>query len=394
MSSYFKGTFGVMSDNHLRDSQWGLSSRSSAFFNSVMGGIDIAFKRGVRTIINGGDIAQSNRPGPDTVLQIIKLNRRLRDLGMCMLIVSGNHDATPRSHWLEVVVGDVEANKREALGIIYLSNTRYQVPDGPLVLGISPIEQNSGKAGFLLNAMGAEPADVLLWHGPVQEFQGIKNENNLSIAEIPVDKFRCVVIGDTHRHMVLFQPDHPSIPVISPGSTEVHTIDEIEDCPDKFITFVTLGQGVYSIDKEKLPSSPCRVFKILGPDDIDDNIVKLREHADNCPDNSIILVRHVPDVRDDKIRTLVMTACAAASVRGVCVRIAVIPMRKDDPSYSVEVGDAEVMPDILDFLKHTEHANPVVNQIRRGMLTPGVQWEAALDTLLEDVIAGKSSSVA
>lgn len=217
-----------IADTHLRLRQYGNPKRGEDFMNSMLSAIKTAADEGCKYILAAGDILDSTSPGPIVCIQQLDaVNALLVQNGMLMLVTSGNHDKTYPS-WCSRFTE--ESLKREC-GIAVIDNTTYQIPDGPLVVGMPFMSDSDMRR--MLQEDSIPSGDILMWHGAIAEFTGYVDEGAITMEEL-TSKRRWKLIAMGHLHIHSWN-DMNGVTVAYPGSTECR--DRSEDFDKKFIMY-------------------------------------------------------------------------------------------------------------------------------------------------------------
>lgn len=252
--------FLACADVHLRDSQYGRTSRSQDFLNAFSAVIDQAVNQEVDFIVCAGDLLNSTRPSPQLLRELRKFEERLQELKLPCYVVAGNHDLT-RPYWTEAF----KDNDLEDFGFVILDDVRLELV-GTSIVGIPFCSREA----FLTGQEFLKPVDVLIWHGSIREFCGFPSPNSLSLRDLDPSKFRVMVVGDIH---VTRQERLGDSLVISPGSTEL--CDTGEDAK-KTVTIVTLEPGD-DATYEVIPLDTRKVlrFRLLTEEDVEKALAEI-----------------------------------------------------------------------------------------------------------------------
>ncbi len=223
-----------LSDTHVGFRQYGLERREADFRRAFKDAINCALDSGAQLIIHSGDIIHNNRPSADTIACLQEIHDQLCAVGCDMLVISGNHDFSD-PHWLSVV-----NPTNEGPGIKLLDSLLYTHASGLKVYGVPwmPKEQ------FLAVKAGIPWADIILWHGAIQEIIGFPSASALTLDELPLEKCLLWAAGDIHVNKVL---EHKGTLVGYPGSTESNSESE----PDvKVIKLIEWEKGSLKITRD------------------------------------------------------------------------------------------------------------------------------------------------
>lgn len=250
-------------DNHLRAAQYTRTSRGADFLSALEQVVDKAVEHKIHAILNSGDLLDTTRPTAETIRGLNRLNARLAELGIPMYTISGNHDFT-HPHWTEVL--DLGFPDR---GIICVDHRRFTI--GHLTIQAYPYMP---KETLLETLETTEPADILMWHGAVQEFSGVKlGDKALAVSEFPTGKFKAILLGDIHVHKQLTLSDGTLVAM--PGSTEL--CKENEEMP-KFVDIYAFSPDG-KLSSEALQLNTRRVIRkdLSTEEEVQDFLNELRE---------------------------------------------------------------------------------------------------------------------
>lgn len=206
----------LTADNHLRLTHLGSRERGADFRNALLSVIDVATAVKADAIINAGDVMDSPQVQPAVADDLRVVDEHCRAARLPMYTLLGNHDFAQPS-WLEVQrmsSGSIGA----ADGIIPFDNAAVRV--GPITFYGMPF-----MSPLLLRERLAKSvdADVLVWHGSVQEFAGFPVEGMITVEDLMAQPWKAVLLGDIHITKFL---DANGCPVGYPGATELIKKDE------------------------------------------------------------------------------------------------------------------------------------------------------------------------
>lgn len=221
-------------DWHLRDSQFSRTDRSEDFFAAALSVITKCADCDI--ILHSGDLLDVTRPSAHVMKQVRKLDARLRELGIPMLVISGNHDRTPKAGWMDtaaseksskmtdaarlrleaaclgetfesgVPAGDVmviqRGNENSCGGIINADMGYFLILDESgtdclRVMGL-PYMPRRDFQNFFDTATVTPKADILMYHAQLSEMFGFCSENASSVEDFPQNAFRFIAMGDIH----------------------------------------------------------------------------------------------------------------------------------------------------------------------------------------------------
>lgn len=279
--------FAWLSDNHLGYMQYGLDRRRADFEYAFESSVDAILAIGIKLIVDTGDLLNSNRPGPEAIECLRRVHRKLIAAGARMLVISGNHDRTdppwptllePNERGLGITVQDKQVFSTEGVSFFCL----------PYV----PVEQ--------FKTMQWPAATVLLCHQMVQEFVGYPAPNALTMADLPYQHYKAILIGDVHVSDTRPHPLDANVLVGYIGSTELCSESEHSE---KFWAEVHVEPGkVMGITSHQIPTR--RVYRrvLENLDQVPSVITVLQSehayHVEHTGDTreGIIFVEHFSDM--------------------------------------------------------------------------------------------------
>ncbi|HEU5085996.1 MAG TPA: exonuclease SbcCD subunit D, partial [Roseiflexaceae bacterium] len=264
------------------DPETGLHSRLLDYLARLDEAIDLGLSENVDAVIIAGDIYKNRTPNPTHQREFAKRVRRLREAGLPVFILVGNHDVSPaagRAHSIEIfhtlALEGVTVAARPGVHRVQTRNGPFQIIALPWVtrhnlltkddLRLVSIREVDGMLlervdRFLQQAVDDRDPDlptVLCVHGTIHgAVTGAEQQMMLdrdlvlpkSVVSLPGIDY--VALGHIHRHQSL--GEHP--PVVYPGSIE--RVDFGEEREDKGVVIVELEQGHASWKFHKLAARP------------------------------------------------------------------------------------------------------------------------------------------
>jgi DNA repair exonuclease SbcCD nuclease subunit len=247
-------------DTHLRAAQYHHRSRAEDFENALNQSVDLALRHSCGLIVHTGDFYDSPAPPSRAVAFMLRLHRRLVDAGIPMLCIQGNHDWSEPS-WTSIVSDGTGSDRRS--GIIPMEAGETYEHEGVRIVALPWCGPEEFRASMEVIPSG----DVLLWHGIVREFVDFPCLSAVSLADIPLGKWKAVMLGDIHKPEIKYLAD--GAPVAYPGSTEICAYGE----PMEKTMYV------WTVEPGKIPDDPFAVKLVTRPAaeyEVDDD-VKLAE---------------------------------------------------------------------------------------------------------------------
>lgn len=247
-----------LADCHLRATQYGSKQRGEKFYTGILHAIHKAYEKGAQLILCSGDLLDSNNPGPGVVMvQLRTIDSVLKDFGLPMLVIKGNHDNVDPS-WL------YQFQKEESpaiyTGICPIGGCKsFQYKDNPPLKIEGYNYMPSDQFRDILNSRQDAPkADILMWHGEVKEFCGYPKEEAIGMQDFPQNIWKLVAMGDQHIHKHIIR-DSDGLVIAYPGSTEMCSESEEAEKKMKFYEWSSNGSE-WTLDK--IYSVPFKTQKV------------------------------------------------------------------------------------------------------------------------------------
>lgn len=296
---------GHIADCHLCKRQYGYESRGADFYAALENAVTGMHSRGIRLALCAGDLIDTVNPGSEVCLSMLdNLRTKLQELGILMVVVSGNHDnADP--HWCSLM-RDTPAQG----GICYIDHSKT---DGPyLYCGVDgnlPPLSIAGRSYVPVDEyrewMAVAPAaDVLMYHDEIVEAAGYAGHDMMSLQELAdTGKWTLVAAGHIHKTAVLEakRPDGRDMMFCYPGSTELGS--GAEDAQKCFIEYTLVHDGtgwaVDSYSRCEFKTKPVQRFTIHDTEG-------LKAAIDAVNPGSVVFVRFDQSVKN--VRTLLKLA--------------------------------------------------------------------------------------
>ncbi|MBC7234607.1 MAG: DNA repair exonuclease [Chloroflexi bacterium] len=256
-------------DVHLGYEQYGLSERYDDFARAFERLVDDAIARRVHAVLLAGDLFHKRVIQPRTLLQATALLGRLREAGICVLAVQGNHDRPYRQEgfsWLDYLAeagywalltpyyeaGEMilDAWEPESKQGAYLD-----LPEGVRIIGLPYSGATTPRlvadlARALNNAPKPRPAyTVLMMHAGLQ---GILDNYGASLSRAHLEALRPHIDYMAFGH--IHKPFEQDGWIYNPGSLETTNITELQ-WPER---------GYYYVEIDPRRDPPHRVERIIA----------------------------------------------------------------------------------------------------------------------------------
>ncbi|NPA58739.1 MAG: DNA repair exonuclease [Aquificae bacterium] len=277
-----------VSDTHLGYSQYGLSERANDFFEAFKEAVDYAVDRKVDFVIHTGDFFHSSRPSNRVLIQGMELVKRLKEAGIPVFVISGNHDrgsqvrdVSPLSILQPVGLHLVDGGVVEYDGI-YIAGLKYISK-----AGLRQIELDRLFVEFLEET--GEGFRILMLH---QEFQPFFPESNLNLHTLLPEGFDYVGVG--HYHVPQPPAQIKGSTVVYAGSTEFTAYNEKEDRQGKGFYHVKVKDG--KVEADFVPIKNRRPFinlSVEGDRGLDELVSRIKESVEalNSEKKPVLVVK-------------------------------------------------------------------------------------------------------
>ena len=365
--------FAWFSDTHVGFRQYGLQRREEDFRRAFLDAIRLTIDTGCEFGIHSGDIIHNNRPSAATIATLQEGHALLKDAGIPLLVVSGNHDFS-EPHWLETV--DPGGTHPDTGGLVLFDNQRWTPESQPgfVVFGLPwmPREQ------FLEQCKGRDQrADVVIWHGALQEFIGFPQASALRVEELPLmGGVQLWAAGDIHVNKV---KKYGNTWVGYPGSTELNSATE-EDVKVVKIVDVVDGKIVKFTD---WPIATRPVIRItVGQEcDIAHHIDELRKHAAGVYKSPIVFIEYPQDIGCNVLERFK----AALNPDEFVLRDEPDPVSRDESGDYTQIALQTITPaDMLETMLPQD--NPIL-PVARKIIDPTNRAEDAIDQFIDAACA-------
>ena len=255
-------------DTHLGYRQYHSDVRRKDFLNAFSTVVDDAIDMDVDAVVHAGDLFDSRNPTLDDILDAMGLFSKLKNAGIPLLAIVGNHESKQNTQWLDLY---------SSLGlVIRLSNEPYRLGE-VAIYGIDSVAKTKIPL-FDYSIFDAKESDarynLLVMHQLVKPFSFGDWDVKEVIDSIPFD-IHAVLLGDNHKHEVTKVDDTW---VTYSGSTERNSTSEREP---RSYNIVTVRDSGIEISKRIIPTReflfiPVNVTE--GPDAHEDVFNAVMEH--------------------------------------------------------------------------------------------------------------------
>lgn len=279
--------FAHISDTHLGYRQRDLPQREEDFYDAFSRAVDEMIKEKVEFVLHCGDLFNDSRPEIKSLLKVKSELRRLRDAGIKIVCIAGNHDFPKRSGGIpphrifdEIVFLD---GSYVHYGDLFIGGISYRAK--PEIREVKKrMEELSLKAREFRKKI------LMLHQGLDKYIPGFE----MSVADL--GGFDYYAMGHVHKRIVDGR-------IVYPGSTEMWRIDEYEDWRRNgkgfyIVDLSTQDPVVHSVNLEIREFLKLQVSK----EELEPRLEELRERVRNCMVHITVVGR---DLDAPRLRALI-----------------------------------------------------------------------------------------
>lgn len=229
--------FAHLADNHLGYRQYNLQDREKDFYANFKEVIDKILEERVDFVVHSGDLFEFPKPPIRALLTVLDGLKRLKERGIVVYAIPGNHDISMRKDVLPP-----QLLFRDLIKVIGRHKNPFYVHKEIFIGGVpycSRFYANILKENLEQLSKKAENyrKRILLLHQGIDKYLPFDGLYELKIGELPPN-FDYYALGHIHRRII---QDYHRGKLVYPGSTEIWRMDEHED-------YKSRGKGFYVVD--------------------------------------------------------------------------------------------------------------------------------------------------
>jgi len=276
--------FAHLADTHLGYRQYGLIEREEDFYNVFKDSINKIIEESPDFVIHSGDLFEFSKPSPNALLVFQDEFLKLKDNGIPVYAIAGNHDILMRKNAIPPQV------LFKKLGLNLISpKKQYYVFDDVFIGGTpyhSKLQVDLLKKHWkeLANEANNFSKKILIIHQGIDKY--LPWEYELELADIPQD-FHYYACGHVHTRII---DDFGRGKLVYPGSSEIWKANELRD-------YVKNKKGYYLVEmtNESIEVEPINVdlprefiIKNIEYPNLDEEIQDLKAYISNLKNKPII----------------------------------------------------------------------------------------------------------
>ncbi|MDO5827475.1 MAG: DNA repair exonuclease [Methanobrevibacter sp.] len=276
--------FAHLADTHLGYRQYNLIEREEDFYETFHKTVDKIIESEVDFVIHSGDLFESNKPSTRTLFEFQKGFFKLKEAGIPIYAIAGNHDSVMSQGSLppQVLFKD--------LGLKLISpNQKCYLHGGVLICGL-PFSPKTKMKFYREELKKLEKeADrhlksILVMHQGIDKY--FNQSYELELEHIPRN-FDYYALGHLHNYIV---DDFGKGKLVYPGSGDVWRTNELEDARKngKGFCIVNLSQDPPEIERVKIDVSREYFREYIDYDKLDEKLEVIKNRIINLEKKPVL----------------------------------------------------------------------------------------------------------
>lgn len=276
--------FAHLADTHLGYRQYGLIEREEDFYNGFRDIINKIIAQNPDFVIHSGDLFEFSKPSPNALLIFQEEFLKLKENGIPVYSIAGNHDILMRKNAIPPQV------LFKKLGLNLISpKTPYFIYDDVFIGGTpyhSKLQYDSLKNCLNKLSKVAEnySKKILVIHQGIDKY--LPWEYELELADIP-QNFDYYACGHVHKRII---DDFGVGKLVYPGSCEIWKINELGDYLKKKKGFylVEMSNDNLKIEPKNIELQRESIIKNIQYSNLDDEIHDLKSYISKLKNKPIV----------------------------------------------------------------------------------------------------------
>ena len=276
--------FAHLADTHLGYRQYGLIEREEDFYKAFHKTVDKIIESDVDFVIHSGDLFETNKPTTKALYEFQKGFLKLKEAGIPVYAIAGNHDSVMKKGSLPPQV----LFKEDGLKLISPNHPCY-LHGGVLICGL-PYSPKTQMKYYRDNLRKLEKeADnhiksILVMHQGIDKYF---NQNyELELEHIPKN-FDYYALGHIHNYIV---DDFGKGKLVYPGSGEIWRTNELEDerKNGKGFCIVNLSQDPPEIERVTIDMPREYIREYIDYNKLDEKLDIIKRHIMNLENKPVL----------------------------------------------------------------------------------------------------------
>ncbi len=274
-----------VSDTHLGYRQYGLFEREIDIYDVWNEIIDIALREHVDMVVHSGDLFDTSRPPPQAIREAVRGLRRLRDAGIPVVAVMGDHDVPKRRQLPPNALLD-DLGLLATLGLRSVYEARKVRSRSGVEVHVAGVTNQRGPAArqrlhdYLARLPPSNGISLLLLHQTLQE---VAPDYELGLGDLPRG-YSYYALGHIHVHRGWRLGEAYAA---YPGSPEALRLDEARQQSERYVLLVEAKPGTtVSLERVKLRRPRPQFVEEIVFRDMDSlraSLLRLRERISRYP---------------------------------------------------------------------------------------------------------------
>ena len=362
-------------DTHIGYRQYGSDARRRDFLEAFEHVVRDAIEEDVDVLVHAGDLFHSRNPRLEDVIPTIELFRDLRDAGVTVLAVVGNHERKRHDQWLDLL---------ENMDAVTRLGREPVVIDAVAFYGVDyvPPSRIDGFAYDDFVASEEASTNLLVMHGRFEPFPYGEWPLERFVEESDVDWDR-FLLGDYHHHE---RETVAGVPAAYCGSTERASTEERES---RGYDLLTVEDGEISVARRSIPTRDFVFVDVEVTEDADDATADVVARTDEYEVEDAVVIVDVDGAPEPTVvQSDVETAVADRGATVVRVNDRRDDRDRDESEIEVSFVDPDdAVRERLDAMRLSE-AGRLVDDVVRGDRVPDANLKDAIESEVSDLVDG------
>lgn len=294
-----------------------MQEREDDFYASLQNVAQLAIRNSVDAVLLAGDTFDSSKPSAKAVLVVKEFVDTMREHGIDVVGIEGNHDLTAENYWLKVCgIAPVDCGFENSFTGVRIAGVNFCHGDAMM----KRLEELACECEERHTSW-----PVVALHCGISEMGCAFNADATLEQLAPVlERIGCKYCALGHIHIPMEQKEG-SVTFVQPGSIELKSVDEPKDKFCELVEFSEAGELV-SISRLRLATRKVVLVDVKTEDD-------LSSLADKVEKNSLVVCYVSNDIPDGVKR-------ASETLRGMDLLYRVMPVGDESATVTCDRHDS------------------------------------------------------